>query len=669
MFFPQEEDVQGILQLLRRFSKDSADPNTQPEPAAFQQRLSQLAPSARFRFRDALAALAAQAPTDQPAEPFLVRLAEHLAIRYAMESYERGETRVSAVRQMLDRMGQEIEGLRKILVSHETKLVGAGVVVEPYTDLLDRQFWAAVPEEAKRRALLSPEAWGVPPQNVHQYVEEQLRLGDKETSQQILRNYVSGIAQDKADARRKTSAGLCELAELYGADSALLTSAIERVGAQLVTEQDSELRSQVSAAFVRLSQEAATRRCYPAMLQTLTSLEAVEAKQPTFAQSLRPRAGVEGQLPGFIEDALRHEFIPDGLAELLRRMPRAAAQQVTRRFGRAGFREDCDLLINLSRELGPEGAAYLREAFSSGPPVDAMETVGLLSRLDAALLQQGLASRLREFPRSFHDWTVRQLAAGGSTERGRLLVAVFEALDPMIRSLALDEIGMSGDPAAIPWLVRLAEADKGADGPFLRLKAIEALGRLRAREAVPALRRIVEAKQAWRWMYPSELRIVAMQVLAKIDPDWLQAFVPRSGLEAAYLSFPALDRDPDASGIRQRRYPRLRLVNPVSAATTNLKQNNRLEIQSLNLGGGVATVDRHLPSGTMLTLRINPRFRSIQAQVFVRDARERTMAFEIAEISMEDRSRLRRLLGELGGGPPSGSPKSRVRRQRLVKPH
>jgi HEAT repeats len=237
----------------------------------------------------------------------------------------------------------------------------------------------------------------------------------------------------------------------------------------------------------------------------------------------------------------------------------------------------------------------------------------------------------------------------------------------MIRSLALDEIGMSGDPAAIPWLVHLAEADKGADGPFLRLKAIEALGRLRAREAVPALRRIVEAKQAWRWMYPSELRIVAMQVLAKIDPDWLQAFVPRSGLEAAYLSFPALDRDPDASGIRQRRYPRLRLVNPVSAATTNLKQNNRLEIQSLNLGGGIATVDRHLPSGTMLTLRINPRFRSIQAQVFVRDARERTMAFEIAEISMEDRSRLRRLLGELGGGPPSGSPKSRVRRQRPVK--
>jgi hypothetical protein len=245
-----------------------------------------------------------------------------------------------------------------------------------------------------------------------------------------------------------------------------------------------------------------------------------------------------------------------------------------------------------------------------------------------------------------------------------LLVAIFESLDVLIRPLALDEIGMSGDIATIPWLVGLAGREQGANGSFLRLKAIEALARLGAKEAVPVLRRIVETRQVWRWANPTELRIVAAQTLAKMDPDWWQAFSSRSGLDPAQCSFAALDRDTDASGIRQRRYPRLRLANPLSAVTTNLRENGRLEIQSLCLGGGLAIPDRHFPSGTILTLKISYRLHSIRAEVFVRDTRTKTVAFEIADISLEDRARLRRLLVELGNTPPSGSPKNRVRRRR-----
>jgi len=45
----------------------------------------------------------------------LLKLAEHVAIRFALDSYEKGELRVNAVKQLLDRMNTEIEALRKIL--------------------------------------------------------------------------------------------------------------------------------------------------------------------------------------------------------------------------------------------------------------------------------------------------------------------------------------------------------------------------------------------------------------------------------------------------------------------------------------------------------------------------------------------------------------------------
>ena len=57
----------------------------------------------------------------------LLKLAEHVAIRFALDSYEHGELRVNAVKQLLDRMNTEIESLRKILTSQEEQMANAGM--------------------------------------------------------------------------------------------------------------------------------------------------------------------------------------------------------------------------------------------------------------------------------------------------------------------------------------------------------------------------------------------------------------------------------------------------------------------------------------------------------------------------------------------------------------
>jgi hypothetical protein len=155
---PTEEELLGILGALTSFGNVSAGQGGLAAAGAFQSQVAQLPGRAQDTLKQALAALAAQAPDAKTDESVLIKLAEHLAIRFALERFERGEVKVNAVRQMLDRMNQEIENLRKILGAHEDKMTEAGILAESHREILDRQFWAAVPESGKRAVLLSGEA-------------------------------------------------------------------------------------------------------------------------------------------------------------------------------------------------------------------------------------------------------------------------------------------------------------------------------------------------------------------------------------------------------------------------------------------------------------------------------------------------------------------------------
>ena len=115
-------------------------------------------------------------------------------------------------------------------------------------------------------------------------------------------------------------------------------------------------------------------------------------------------------------------------------------------------------------------------------PSKAVSAIGLLSRLDPVSLDELLPGRLAEGGRSIHDAAVMQITMGGSSQMGRLLANVLDQLDPSAAPLAIDEMGMSGDDDFLaPLLLRLAEGElAGLNSEYLRVKAIEALGRLRA---------------------------------------------------------------------------------------------------------------------------------------------------------------------------------------------
>src|SRR4029077_8473544 len=234
---------------------------------------------------------------------------------------------------------------------------------------------------------------------------------------------------------------------------------IRKVGNQLAVEREPELQTLVAAAFTRLSQAAASKRCYPAMQQALASLDSVEAQRPGSTQTLRPRIGAEERIPEFVEEALRGGQLPDGLAEILALMPQATLHYLTTRFGHCGFREDCELLGNMARGLGDDATNRLIETLQTAPATEAAEVIGLLSQLAPDIVEQLLPARLEQWPRGAHDRAVRQLSSVPAEQRARLLVALYDFLDSTIRPLAIDEMGMSGRPECIAKLMHLVDDD------------------------------------------------------------------------------------------------------------------------------------------------------------------------------------------------------------------
>ncbi|MGB2626860.1 MAG: HEAT repeat domain-containing protein [Candidatus Acidiferrum sp.] len=660
-----EEEVKSMIGLFAQLGRSRKDPDKAMDAATFQSRLSSLPVRAQYTLQQALAGLAAQATTDKPDKPMLLKLAEHVAIRFALDSYERGELRVNAVKQLLDRMNAEIEALRKILGSQEEMMAAAGIQVQAYTELLDQEFWSQVPEENKKEVLTSDEAWCVPPRNVRGFLEEMLRRGELKTVNEILLKYAACVKLDQPEARRTTAIGLSDLAEFYGSgDGSALIDVIQRLGAQLAVEREPDLQTLIGAAFVRMSQEAGSKRFYPAMQQALASLDGVETLRPGSTSNLRQRIGAEERLPEFIEDAMRTGQVPDGMLDILALMPKASLQYVTHRFANCGFREDCTLLGNIVQGLGEEAVNRLVETLHSAPATEAAEVIGLLSQLSVQSVERVLPQRLAQWPRSSHDRAIRQLSSAPQVERAQLLVSIYPSLDPLIQPLALDEMGMSGELDCIPLLVELARND--ATTGFTRIKAIEALGRLRASAATQTLQQILEAKQVWRWTYHSELRIAAAQALQKIEPALGLEKTASSGLDRKDLVLEPIDPEPNAPVIRQRRYARLKLSKHVAAVTTNLREDLKLSIPELNLGGGIGSSSRHLAPGSLLTMKFAHGVRNIRAQAIVRGARPQAMAFEFVEMELDERARLRKLLLELGGLPQSSNVSNRSRRQGRV---
>ena len=625
----------------------SIDPNVKEED--LQKELTETDPNTRLNLQQLLGSLAAKATTAEEEDtPLLMKAAEHMAIRFALERYQKGEVKVNAVHQMMEHMSRQMDSLRQILKLQEEKMSKAGILVESHADILDRMFWAEVPESGKKSVLLSHEAPCVPPRNLRQFVEVLLDRDDKQGAAEILNNYSSCLGAKELEPRRRTAIGLSQLADLYARlGGEPMGQAIRKLSEHLIHEKDAELQSLFSAAFVRLSQEASSAKNYGAVNEVCAGMELISIERPVLMSDLRPRVGVENRLPEFIEEAIHMDPIPADMLSVLRRTSQSGAEHLADRFFRCMRRDECDRMIELVKELGSPVLLQLREILRTGQPRQASGAVGLVSRLDVGTLLELLPARLPEWNRFYHDIVVRQIAYGAAADRGRTLLELAEILDPLVLPEAVDEIGMSGDMTTTPPLIAMARPGETASrSPYVQLKAIESLGRLKdAGSGGDAAGNSGNQEDIWICASP---RVE--------DRGSAGAGQDRSALQ---LASAVGQRVGSRRSWRSRRWIWLRHVRGCGSGATSgwcwrrpcigtigsSWGKSRIQIRELSLGGGMGTKEDNLRIGSEADLEISLGMRSkIRAHVLLRRARVNEVGFEIVSTDLESRYRLRRLL-------------------------
>jgi hypothetical protein len=646
----QEEEVIQTIRLLTHFGQAMQDPNSSTEN--LQAELGKAPEGAKVNLAQLLESLAAQTVQNNNNEnndtPLLMKAAESMAIKFALDRYSRGEVKVNAVHEMMEHMSRQMDTLRQILRVQEDKMSKAGILVDSHADILDRMFWAEIPEAGKKSVLLSSEAACVPPRNIRQFVEILFERDDNEIAAKILTNYSSGLDAKDAEPRRKTATGLSQLADLYAeASDEVMPNTLALIGEKLAKEPDTEIQSLLAAAFTRFGQEACTGRKYKAIAELCYSLETVAKHRPALVQDLRSRVGIENRLPEMIEEAINADQVPEDLINVLQQLPRNSVEHLAERFFRAQRRVECDRIVELVGELGQPGVDDLRDILRTSQPRQAASAVGLLSRLAATSLLELLPSRMGEFNRFYQDVIVRQIAYGAATDRGRTLVELLELLDSLILPEAIDEIGMSQDRSASASLIALATAGEAHNRPpFVQLKAVESLGRLREVEAVSVLRTIVEDKKLFGYSQHRELRIAAIQALSKIDPRYGTQALADSGLEAGELAIAPLDSGPGCPWVRQRRYERIILPRTLSATLSSSWGKSNIIMREMSLGGGMGTRNDNLRVGSEAHVEISLGVKKIRGEVLLRRARVNEIGFEFVSMDLDSRYRLRRILVE-----------------------
>lgn len=657
----QEEEVIQTIRLLTHFGQAMQDPNSSQDNLKVE--LSKVPEGAKINLAQLLESLAAQTSKDTADAsndtPLLMKAAESMAIKFALDRYQKGEVKVNAVHEMMEHMSRQMDTLRQILRVQEDKMSKAGIMVESHADILDRMFWAEIPESGKKSVLMSSEAACVPPRNIRQFVELLFEREDYDLAAKILANYCGCLDAKDPEPRRKTALGLAQLADLYAtAPFEVMSNSISMMSEKLVRESDSEIQSLLSAAFARFGQEACARKKYKAVAELCSSLDRVSPERPALVLDLRSRVGVENRLPEMIEEAINADIVPEELIEVLQQLPKNAVEHLAERFFRSQKREECDRIVELVGELGQPAITDLREILRTGQPRQASSTVGLLSRLHVGMLLELLPSRMSEFNRFYQDVIVRQIAYGAAPDRGRTLLELLELLDALILPEAIDEIGMSQDRSASASLIALATSGEAQSRPaFVQLKAVESLGRLRETEAVPVLRSIVEDKRLFGHTQHRELRIAAIQALSKIDPRFGTQALTDSGLETAEIAVTPLDSAPGCPWVRQRRYERIILPRTLSATLSSSWGKSNIVMREMSLGGGMGTRNDNLRVGSEANVEISVGVKKIRGQVLLRRARVNEIGFEFVAMDLDSRYRLRRVLVEaLQKSPDNRSP-------------
>jgi hypothetical protein len=201
--------------------------------------------------------------------------------------------------------------------------------------------------------------------------------------------------------------------------------------------------------------------------------------------------------------------------------------------------------------------------------------------------------------------------------------------------MMIDQIGLAQETTAVPQLMEIAAGEHDIlRDQFVRIKAIEALGRMRALEAVGLLRMLIEGRDGITHAEPSGLRAAAEDALALLENRPSSARV-RATFEAVAQA--------GASYVIPRRYARVPLEAPLRAQIGGA-QMGLARVKTISLGGAYLESPKKLAVGDSIKLEVRSGLKKINFTAVVRNTGPDGNGVEFVHMKDEDREKLRKLV-------------------------
>jgi len=265
--------------------------------------------------------------------------------------------------------------------------------------------------------------------------------------------------------------------------------------------------------------------------------------------------------------------------------------------------------------------------------------IKLLAAADADRLLRGFARALASWEWNLQDLAVSELARPANVASAQSAAFVFSAVladaHPLVVPMMIDQIGLAQETAAVPQLMEIAAG--GHDilrDQFVRIKAIEALGRMRAQDAAELLRTLASRREGLAYAEPSGLRAAAEDALAMLE-DRPTSARARAAFAAAGNS--------NSSFVVQRRYTRVPLESPLRAQIDGT-QAGLARVKTISLGGAYLESPKKLSVGDSIQLEVRSGLRKIHFTAVVRNIGAEGNGVEFVHMRDEDREKLRKLV-------------------------
>lgn len=568
-------------------------------------------------------------------ETYLARIARSLAVNFLLAEYHAGRIRPVDVRPLLSQLGQS-----------------GAVHGEEENEIRAELFWSSLPAREKASVLASGEAWCMPVPVLRRYIEPLIAASVRKgaaasgrEARRALADFAQCVRSEESKARRAAAAGLVEVADLVDRlwPHPRFGEVAARVVDALLAETSPGIAGLLAAAtetLARLALEHGAYAEFEGILDGLARASRDEDHEAVTALSRRIIAQDRWLL--LVDVALANRPLDPALPKLLRRDPERLVDRLGLLLTTPEGNDAFSAMARLVRAAGEPVLGALESHLSQPRHQRIATAIKLLSAADPERLVAALPRVFAGWDWGLQDLAVTELARQSRAPLRAQIARTFLDLAAEAHSYVqpgmLDQIAFSDDASAVPRLIHIVEGkvDTMRD-LFVRIKAIETIGHLRAESAAPVLRELLRGRIGMTYIEPAGLRSAAEEALALIEnrPGSVRLRAEKEAVAQLSAHFQ-----------RPRRYVRHRLPSPLPAKIEG-PHGAPAQVQVLALGGAFIATEQPLANGDTVRIEMRVGLKRISATSVIRNAGGQGHGIEFVHMKQEDREKLRRYLSKL----------------------